>query len=401
MPRLKRTATCWSIWRPRHPTNCVWELPYCPTWRTSPPSICINRPTVHAARSFFVGMKRSKTNREKLEKTFEKVRLLSLATPKARKSFVCEGNKEVIDCLSECCANVLKGKVPLTSRQKSDLCKQRQTAFGCQKEVQPNEEKRNPTEGRFLRFAVGSRRGTAGQPSVEQKNWWNTLENSCSSILPISTWEKSNATTLSSTRASTTCWTDETLTHAPSCSFTRPPWKKFSSTSKTSKTNWKGLLKSYCPNRLETRRPKKLGIVLRPCKRRNKIRRPSSKSWKRTKKTYNLSPPRKRQSRPVKKEKQSLPLRSKRVFFRRRSESRTSAKKEIGDLLYRRREEVREKRMKRTFCLGCSTDDGRLLQRSRAGKLRQRECTSPLDASQRRASYAKASYPLVGRTRGI
>ena len=70
-------------------------------------------------------MKRGKTNREKLEKTFEKVRLLSLATPKARKSFVCEGNREVIDCISECCANVLKGKVPLTSRQKSDLRKHR------------------------------------------------------------------------------------------------------------------------------------------------------------------------------------------------------------------------------------------------------------------------------------
>lgn len=68
-------------------------------------------------------MKRGKTNREKLEKTFEKVRLLSLATPKARKSFVCEGNREIIDCISECCANVLKGKVPLTYKQKSNLCK--------------------------------------------------------------------------------------------------------------------------------------------------------------------------------------------------------------------------------------------------------------------------------------
>ena len=47
---------------------------------------------------------------------------------------------------------------------------QKQTAFVCQKEVQPDEEKRNHTEGRLLGFAVGSRRGTAGQPSVEQED---------------------------------------------------------------------------------------------------------------------------------------------------------------------------------------------------------------------------------------
>ena len=160
------------------------------------------------------------------------------------------------------------------------------------------------------------------------------------------------------------------------------------------------LSKSNYPNRLDTRRSKKLRVALRPHKRRNKIRRPSSKSWKRTKKTYSLSPP--RQSRPVGKEKQNPPLRSKRVFFGRRSESRTSAKKELGDLVCRRRrEEVRKKLKKRTFCPGCSTDDGRLLQRLKAGKLRRRECTSPLDASQRRASYSKASYRLAGRTRGV
>ena len=70
-------------------------------------------------------MKRGKTNRKKLEKTFQKVRLLSLATPKARQRFVCEGKREVVDCISECCANVLKGRVPLTPRQKSHLCKHR------------------------------------------------------------------------------------------------------------------------------------------------------------------------------------------------------------------------------------------------------------------------------------
>ena len=47
---------------------------------------------------------------------------------------------------------------------------QRQTALGCQKEAQPDEEKRHHKEGRLLGFAVGSRRGTAGQPSVEQED---------------------------------------------------------------------------------------------------------------------------------------------------------------------------------------------------------------------------------------
>ena len=71
-------------------------------------------------------MKRGKTNEKKLAKTFEKVRILSVATPKARKRLVCEGNREIVDCISECCANVLKGNVPLTSKQTSDLCRHKE-----------------------------------------------------------------------------------------------------------------------------------------------------------------------------------------------------------------------------------------------------------------------------------
>ena len=71
-------------------------------------------------------MKRGKTNEKKLKKTYEKVRTLSLATPKARKTLVRKDNREIVDCISECCTNLLKGNVPLTSKQTSDLCRHKE-----------------------------------------------------------------------------------------------------------------------------------------------------------------------------------------------------------------------------------------------------------------------------------
>jgi len=62
----------------------------------------------------------------KLKETFQKVRLLSLATPKARKQLIRDGGREVVDCVSECCMNILKGRVPLTPKQKTNLCKHKQ-----------------------------------------------------------------------------------------------------------------------------------------------------------------------------------------------------------------------------------------------------------------------------------
>ena len=46
---------------------------------------------------------------------------------------------------------------------------QRRTEVGRQQETRPEKEDRNHTEGRLLGFAVGSRRGLAGQFSVEQE----------------------------------------------------------------------------------------------------------------------------------------------------------------------------------------------------------------------------------------
>ncbi len=62
----------------------------------------------------------------KLQKTFEKVRILSLATPRVRKQLVQQGGREIVDCISECCVNILKGNVRLSPKQKSCLSKHKQ-----------------------------------------------------------------------------------------------------------------------------------------------------------------------------------------------------------------------------------------------------------------------------------
>ena len=70
--------------------------------------------------------KSTKKKTSKLRKTFEKVRILSLATPRVRKQLVQRGGREIIDCISECCVNILKGNVHLTPKQKSCLTKHKQ-----------------------------------------------------------------------------------------------------------------------------------------------------------------------------------------------------------------------------------------------------------------------------------
>ncbi len=62
-------------------------------------------------------------DKKKIRKTFEKVRLLSLATPRVRKQIVNKGNRELIDTVCECCDNILKGRVPLNTKEKIKLNK--------------------------------------------------------------------------------------------------------------------------------------------------------------------------------------------------------------------------------------------------------------------------------------
>ena len=61
--------------------------------------------------------------KDHLKKTFRKIKFLSVATSRARKQLIANGGREIIDCVSECCANILKGNVPLNEKQKATLCK--------------------------------------------------------------------------------------------------------------------------------------------------------------------------------------------------------------------------------------------------------------------------------------
>lgn len=49
------------------------------------------------------------------------LRVLAKCTARQRKAFLQHANKTLITCLSECCANTLKGNVPLTASQKNTL----------------------------------------------------------------------------------------------------------------------------------------------------------------------------------------------------------------------------------------------------------------------------------------
>ncbi len=67
--------------------------------------------------------KPTKKKTSKLRKIFEKVRILSLATPRVRRQLIQRGGREIVDCVSECCVNILKGNVQLSPKQKSRLTK--------------------------------------------------------------------------------------------------------------------------------------------------------------------------------------------------------------------------------------------------------------------------------------
>ena len=68
--------------------------------------------------------KKKKTS--KLRKTFEQFRIISLATPCVRKQLVYQGGREIVDCISECCVNILKENVHLPPKRKSCRSKHKQ-----------------------------------------------------------------------------------------------------------------------------------------------------------------------------------------------------------------------------------------------------------------------------------
>ena len=62
---------------------------------------------------------------KKLKNTFKTVRFLSVVTARAQKKLIKKRGNKFIHCISECCLNVLKSNVPLTSKEKKALKKHR------------------------------------------------------------------------------------------------------------------------------------------------------------------------------------------------------------------------------------------------------------------------------------
>ena len=99
-----------------------------------------------------------------VKRNYLKLKALELTTPKLRKNIVRAADKDFIDCISECCRNVLKGNVSLTPKQKKSLfshkCKLRTLSS---KQISLQKKKTNNSNGWFFgnfvdSFPVVSRR---------------------------------------------------------------------------------------------------------------------------------------------------------------------------------------------------------------------------------------------------
>ena len=111
--------------------------------------------------------KSTKKKTSKLRKTFEKVRILSLATPRVRKQLVQRNGREIVDCISECCVKILKGNVQLSPKQKSCLAKHKHKIREIAKKIQSATEKENYSMRRIsFRSHFGTRCFRAPQLAV-------------------------------------------------------------------------------------------------------------------------------------------------------------------------------------------------------------------------------------------
>lgn len=59
----------------------------------------------------------------RLKKNLPLLKWLSVAKPRTARSMLKAADKDVVNTLSECCVNVLRGNVPLSDGQKRKLCK--------------------------------------------------------------------------------------------------------------------------------------------------------------------------------------------------------------------------------------------------------------------------------------
>lgn len=78
----------------------------------------------HSSSSTPKGKKR-KGLPPRLVKHWDMLSVLSKAPPPMRKKLIQTASKDVIDTVSECCLNVLKGTIPLSPHQKKCLAKHR------------------------------------------------------------------------------------------------------------------------------------------------------------------------------------------------------------------------------------------------------------------------------------
>ena len=89
--------------------------------------------------------------KKKLKNTFKTVRFLSVATPRDQKKLIKKGDKAFINCISECCLNVLKGNVQLTSKEKKVLKKHKNKLRALvNKKVSVEKKKKIVQTGGFL-----------------------------------------------------------------------------------------------------------------------------------------------------------------------------------------------------------------------------------------------------------
>ena len=64
---------------------------------------------------------------ERLRRNLPALKVLKQAKPKLRKAILSAADKDLFQCICECCLNICKGSVSLTPGQKAQLCKHSKT----------------------------------------------------------------------------------------------------------------------------------------------------------------------------------------------------------------------------------------------------------------------------------
>ena len=93
----------------------------------------------------------------RLKKHLPLLQWLSKAKPQSSKALLKTADKEVLDTVRECCLNVLKGNVPLTSQQKKRLHKHKHTLrrLASTKRISDKTKRKLVQKGVFLAALLG------------------------------------------------------------------------------------------------------------------------------------------------------------------------------------------------------------------------------------------------------